>query len=123
MRLLSFLFAVTLAAFSPNLQAQKRPVLSDDTEIVARAKEYLYQSAASGLILEKVLETGVKGEFIFDITLYKNGNVLTIYAPYEIPDEMIRPQNKLKDILMVCEFPFKLPKNKRVKFRHNFKFS
>ncbi len=105
------------------LSAQKKQTLTDDQEIITRAQEFLNQSASNGDLKLKTTELGIKGDFTLDITLYKNGNVLTIFSPFEIKDEKIKPQNQLKDLLMRYEFPFKLPKNKRVKFRQTFSFS
>lgn len=98
-------------------------MIFNEEEIITKAQAFLDQSIKSGDLKLKAAEFGISGQYILDITLHKKGNVLTIFSPYEIKDEMIASQNRLKDILMKYEFPFKLPKNKRVKFRQTFIFS
>lgn len=123
MRRLSILFTVIFSLTALASTAQKRETLTNDEEIITKAQSFLDQQFKNGELKLEAEKRGIKGDFVLDITLYKNGNVLTVYSPFEISDEKVRPQNQLKDLLMTCEFPFKLPKNKRVKFRQNFSFS
>ncbi len=120
MRILRLVFGFFLLLTNLQLSAQKTPMLNTDADIITKAQEFLTsQQEQLKLEAEKL---GIHGDFTFDITLHKKGNVLTIFSPFEIKDELIRSQNQLKDLLMKFQFPFKLPKDKRVKFRHNFNF-
>ena len=109
---------VSISAF-----AQKKETLSNPEEITQRADKFLSAEFSSGELAKKAKELAISGEFILDITVYGKGQVLTVFSPNEIPVHLIKDQNRLKDLLMKCEFPFKLPKNQKVKFRHKFSFN
>jgi len=123
MKLLRFIILTVLILGKLPAFSQKLEVLSDEKLIAERANHFLNSEFANGELAKKAKDLAITGEFILDITLYGKGQVLTIFSPFEIPEEQIKQQNKLKDLLMKCEFPFKLPKDKRVKFQHKFSFN
>lgn len=123
MRTIRVFLSLSIVFISFLSLAQKKQLITEDEQIINKAQEFLSQSASNGDLKLKAAELGIKGEFTLDITVHKNGNVLTIFSPFEIRDEKVKPQNQLKDLLMKYEFPFKMPKNKRVKFRQIFSFS
>ncbi len=105
-----------------NLQAQKQELITKESEIIAKAQKELEIAANSGSIKSSIAELGIKGSYTFDITIYRKGEVLTVFAPFEVT-ENIKQQNAVKDLVKAFRLSFKMPKDKRYKFRYTFDFN
>ena len=111
-----FLFLLIATA----AQAQKKPHLSDKETIIEYAYLELDESMKSGEFYEWGQETGIKGEFTFDITIREKGEVSTVFAVDRKGE--VKDQNRLKDAIRDYKFNFKMPKNKAYKFQYTFQF-
>lgn len=76
------------------------------------------QSEESSLS-KNIAKKKITGLFLFNITIQKNGEVVSIFA---LSDEKtnIANQNALKDILLKYKFDVTVPKNERLKFTYTF---
>ncbi len=105
---------------SSGLFAQKKPHLSDKETVIEYAYLELDESMKNGDFFEWGQETGVKGEFTFDITIRDKGEVATVFAVDRKGE--VKDQNDLKDFLKDYRFNFKMPKTKSYKFQYTFQF-
>ena len=102
-------------------EAQKKPYYNEQEQVIEAAYTVLDHEMNSGNLISWARENNFKGSYIFDITIGgKKGEVLTVFAVQN--NGVISNQNKLNSYLKSMRFPFKMPKDKRYKFRYEFKF-
>jgi hypothetical protein len=108
-----------LTAFS-----QKKELIEDKDLIIERAQAELdsAMTAPEGSIYKWTLKNPIKGEYIFDISIWEKGTVTSIYVVGN-NGGTIDAQNRFKAFLMDFSFNFKMPKGKSYKFRHAFVFN
>lgn len=92
--------------------------LHDQEEVVQEAKRELDASMTNGEFKEFGSLNELKGSFSFNITIHKNGQVVTVHA--EDRDGSVDHQNKLKDFIKAYQFNFKMPKGRSYKFEYTF---
>lgn len=109
---------IAIAAFG-----QKKQLVEYRENIVEKAIAELdsVSAAPEGAIFEKVTEAGIKGQYIFDITIREKGFVATVFVVND-GENPIPKQNRLKDIIKAYRFSFKVPKGKSYKFQYEFNF-
>ncbi|MHC1774828.1 MAG: hypothetical protein AB9834_05370 [Lentimicrobium sp.] len=102
---------------------QKKQMVEYTDNIVVKAIAELDSASASpeGVIFEKVTEAGIKGQYVFDITIREKGFVATVFVVND-GENPIPMQNRLKDIIKAYRFSFKVPKGKSYKFQYEFNF-
>jgi len=76
------------------------------------------QSESSSL-LKAITKKKISGLYIFEITIQKKGEVVSIMACSDDKTN-ISNQNMLKDILLKYHFDVTIPKNERLKFQYSF---
>ena len=112
---LSVLFTVF---FSINVQAQKRPVLTEEEQVqeaVTLEIEKLFKSEDFLKKKNKKFST-VKGYIVVDMAIVQNGKVSSFFkVDSDIKD--IDFIEYLTDLVMKEKFAFKLPKQQRYKVR------
>jgi hypothetical protein len=117
--LLSFLLMLGISSFS-----QKKELIEDKDLIIEKAKAELdaAMTGPEGSIYLWTQKNPIKGEYIFDISIWDKGTVTSIYVVGN-NNGTIDAQNRLRDLLMKFEFNFKMPKGKTYKFRYAFVFN
>lgn len=118
--LLLFVFILLgLSSFS-----QKKELIEDKDLIIERANAELDSAmmAPEGSIYLWAQKNPIKGEYIFDISIWEKGTVTSIYVVAS-NNGTIDAQNRFKSFLMNYQFNFKMPKGKSYKFRHAFVFN
>jgi hypothetical protein len=116
--LLLFLIFTGISAF-----AQKKELIEDKDLIIERATSELdlAMKAPEGSIYLWAQKNPIKGEYIFDVSIWEKGAVTSIYVVGS-NNGTIDSQNRLKAFLMNFQFNFKMPKGKSYKFRYAFVF-
>lgn len=104
--------------------AQKKVLIEDKDLIIERAKAELDSAMAGpeGSIYLWAQKNPIKGEYIFDISIWEKGTVTSIYVVGS-NNGTIDAQNRFRSFLMGFQFNFKMPKGKSYKFRHSFVFN
>ncbi|PKP04551.1 MAG: hypothetical protein CVU14_00130 [Bacteroidetes bacterium HGW-Bacteroidetes-9] len=102
---------------------QKKQLVEYRDNIVAAALVELdsVSSGPEGTLYKQVAESGIHGQYVFDITLREKGVIATVF----VVNDGINPinmQNRLKDIVKRYRFSFKVPKGKSYKFQYEFNF-
>lgn len=117
--LLSFLLVLGLTSFS-----QKKELIEDKDLIIERAKAELDSAMAGpeGSIYLWAQKNPIKGEYIFDISIWDKGTITSIYVAGN-NNGTIDSQNRLREFIMKFVFNFKMPKGKSYKFRYAFVFN
>jgi hypothetical protein len=117
--LLTLLIMLGLSSFS-----QKKELLEDKDIIIDRAKFELDSAMAApeGSIFLWTQKNPIKGEYIFDISIWEKGTVSSIYVVGS-NNGTIDLQNRLRAYIMNFQFNFKMPKGKSYKFRYAFNFT
>lgn len=118
--LLAFLMVfLGITAFS-----QKKELLEDKDLIIERANAELDSAMAppEGSLYLWSQKNSIKGEYIFDISIWEKGTVTSIFVVGS-NGGTIDAQNRFKSFLMSYNFNFKMPKGKSYKFRHTFVFN
>lgn len=114
----AILILVAIATFG-----QKKQLVEYRENVVEKAIAELDSASAApeGAIFEKVTEAGIKGHYVFDITIREKGFVATVFVVND-GENPIPMQNRMKDIIKAYRFSFKVPKGKSYKFQHEFNF-
>lgn len=102
--------------------AQKKPLISNYDEVVARAKaelDSMFQTGAPGQL--EAAKRGLIGEYVMDITLFDKGKVQSVFMVSSTAVD-VPMQNRVKDFVRTLEFNFKVPKSTNFKFRYTFQF-
>lgn len=93
----------------------------DENAILDKATEQLDNELESqeSSLYKSISRKNIKGLYLFNITIQKNGEVLSIFA---LSDEKtnIPMQNSLKDLILKYKFDVSIPKNQRLKFTYTF---
>ena len=91
---------------------------SDNEVVISEAKKQLEMLASTEGELKAFSDkNGIKGKFVFDLTLVGKGKVVTVFMVSS--DVEVKDQNLIKNKLAELQFPnIKIPKNERVKFRY-----
>lgn len=115
---LIFLIILGLSSFS-----QKKELLEDKDLIIQRATAELDSAMAApeGSIYLWSQKNPIKGEYIFDISIWEKGTITSIYVVGS-NNGTIDSQNRLRAFMMNFQFNFKMPKGKSYKFRYAFTF-
>jgi len=74
---------------------------------------------AESSLYKSISKKQIKGLFLMNITIQKNGEVVSIFAQSDDKTN-IQMQNMLKDIILNYKFDVSLPKNERIKFAYTF---
>lgn len=114
----SFLIIFSFVLFT---NCATKMLLEKTPDIEKAVHDELNASAANGTIANFVKLKNIKGEYVFDITVYQDGKVLTI-TPISNENGSIQNQNLLKDYFKEFVFNFRLKPDMKVKVRHTFKF-
>ncbi len=102
--------------------AQKKPLLSNYDEVVARATSELDSLFKTGAPLQvEAAKRGLIGEYVMDITLFDKGKVQSVFMVSSTAVD-VPMQNRVKDFIRTLEFGFKVPKSTNFKFRYTFQF-
>jgi hypothetical protein len=117
--LLLLLLPLGLSSF-----AQKKVLLEDKDQIIERANAELDSAmmAPEGSIYLWTQKNPIKGEYIFDISIWEKGTVTSIFVVGN-NNGTIDMQNRFRSFMMEFNFNFKMPKGKSYKFRHAFVFN
>jgi hypothetical protein len=117
---LLFLLLIVLGFSS---YAQKKVLIEDKDLIIERAMAELDTAmmAPEGSIYLWTQKNPIKGEYIFDISIWEKGTVTSIYVVGS-NNGTIDAQNRFRSFLMNFQFNFKMPKGKSYKFRYSFNF-
>jgi hypothetical protein len=117
--ILTILFLSGFSSFS-----QKKELIEDKDLIIQRATAELDSAMAgpAGSIYLWAKENPIRGEYIFDISIWEKGTVTSVYAVGN-NDGTIDSQNLLRSLLMNFQFNFKMPKGKSYKLRYAFNFN
>ncbi|MBI5218907.1 MAG: hypothetical protein HY958_08255 [Bacteroidia bacterium] len=99
----------------------KKILLDKTADIEKAVHDELNASATNGTIANFVKLKNIKGEYVFDFTVYKDGKVLTI-TPVSNENGSVQSQNLLKDYFKEFIFNFRLKADQKVKVRNTFKF-
>lgn len=112
------LILIGIAAFG-----QKRQMVEYRENIVEKAIAELDSVSAppEGVLFKEVFESGIKGHYVFDITIREKGFVATVFVVND-GENSIPMQNRLKDLIKAYRFSFKVPKGKSYKFQYTFNF-
>jgi hypothetical protein len=118
-------FALLLVAFciiSTSTSAQKKPLLNNYDEVVARAKAELDSMLQTGARLQvEAAKRGLQGEYIMDLTIYDKGQIQSVFMVNSNADNAPM-QNRVKDFVRSITFGFKVPKGTNYKIRYTFQF-
>ena len=121
-KLKKIITAILLIAISFQVSAQKKVLISNQTDIIEAAVKVFDESMKNeGGLFELAKEFEFTGVYIFDITIHKKGEVASVFV-VENTEGTIPTQNRLKDFVMDMKMGFKMPKDKRYKFQYTFKF-
>lgn len=117
------LVLIVLLAFPVLGFAQKKQLVEYREQIVEKAVAELDSvcKAPDGILYRRAMESAVKGEFVFNITLREKGEIATVF----VVNDGVNPipvQNRLKDLVKRYRFSFKVPKGKSYKFQYTFSF-
>ncbi len=120
-KILLLVIMITLGLTS---MAQKKVLIEDKDQIIERAKAELDSAMVGpeGSIYLWAQKNPIKGEYIFDISIWEKGTVTSIYVVGS-NNGTIDAQNRFRSFLMEFQFNFKMPKGKSYKFRHSFVFN
>ena len=105
-----------------NCLGQKKPLISNYEEVVARAKTELDSLFKTGMPLPlEAARRGLQGAYVIDVTVHDKGQVRSVFvvSSNAVNVEM---QNRVKDFIRAIEFGFKVPKSTTYKFRYTFLF-
>jgi len=118
------LFVVLFIILGTAVFAQKKELLEDKDLIIQRATAELDSAlmAPEGSIYLWTLKNPIKGEYVFDISIWEKGTVTSVYSVGN-NNGTIDGQNRLRALLMEFHFNFKMPKGKSYKFRYTFTFN
>ncbi len=117
------MITIALIMFSIASFAQKKQLVESVVNVVNKAVAELdsVTLAPAGVLYKEISENGIKGHYIFDITIREKGFVATVFVVNE-GENQISLQNRLKDIIKRYRFSFKVPKGKSYKFQYTFNF-
>ncbi len=112
------LMMISIASF-----AQKKQLVESVDNIVNKAVTELdsVSSGPAGALYKEITESGIKGHYVFDITIREKGFVATVFVVNET-ENPVYMQNRLKDLVKRYRFSFKVPKGKSYKFQYTFHF-
>jgi hypothetical protein len=93
---------------------------SSDEDVAASAINQLDSLSNTIEFKEKITKNNIQGMYVYDVTVFKKGQVATVFSPTdEVLD--IRSHNFLLDYLKAIKLEdLNIPKDKRVKFRYTF---
>ncbi|MBS1569905.1 MAG: hypothetical protein JST45_10745 [Bacteroidetes bacterium] len=100
---------------------QRKAELNTQAAVDEQVGNALAAEKVRGKLAELASEPGLRGSFIFDITVGDKGTVVTVF-PVEWGTDDIPLRNRLKSCLMGIRFDFKVPKGKRFKTRQTLVF-
>ncbi len=102
--------------------AQKKPLLNNYDEVVARAKVELDSMTQTGTPFQvEAARRGLQGEYVMDITIHEKGQIQSVFMVNSNADNAAM-QNKVKDYIRTIVFGFKVPRGTSFKFRYTFLF-
>jgi hypothetical protein len=103
--------------------AQKKELIDDKDIVIQRATAELDSAMAApeGSIYLWAQKNPIKGEYIFDISIWEKGTVTSIFVVGS-NGGTIEAQNRLRALMMNFVFNFKMSKGKSYKFRYAFNF-
>jgi methyl coenzyme M reductase subunit C len=115
------LISATLILFAIVAFGQKKQMVEFHGNIVEKAIAELDSVlvAPDGVLYKKLAESGITGNYIFDITIREKGFVATVFIVND-GENSIPMQNRLKDIIKAYRFSFRVPKEKSYKFQYTF---
>ena len=110
------LIVIAIAAFG-----QKKELVEYRENVVEKAIAELDSVTAGpeGELYKEFAENGIRGHYVFDITIREKGAVATVFVVND-GENPIPQQNRLKDIIKLYRFSFKVPKGKSYKFQYTF---
>ncbi|HPG33164.1 MAG: hypothetical protein H6541_07415 [Lentimicrobiaceae bacterium] len=110
------LIMLALATFG-----QKKQLVEYRDHIVTKAIAELDSALVTPKcdLYRQIAESGIQGEYVFDITLREKGVIATVFVVNDGVNG-IPQQNRLKDIVKRYRFSFKVPKGKSYKFQYTF---
>ena len=116
-------FTIALLLIAVASFGQKKQLVEYRDNIVAAAVAELdsVSSGSEGPVYKQVVEGGIHGRYVFDITIREKGVVATVFVVND-GENQISMQNRLKDIIKRYRFSFKVPKGKSYKFQYEFNF-
>ncbi len=115
-----FLSLSTAMLNSAALRAQ-RPELDTQADVEQHVMNALTADKAHGKLAELATALGLRGEFAFDMTVERHGEVETLF-PTRSTIANIPFRNALKDYLKNLRFEFKLKKGQRYKLHETLDF-
>lgn len=121
-------FKITLVTFlllviSFQVSGQKKKLISDPDEVIAADTEVMESSMKEeGELFVLGQEYEITGAYTFDLTIRNKGEVVSIFV-VEREGGSIPNQNMLKDYIKEMKMGFRMPKDKRYKFRYKFDFT
>lgn len=118
------LFLILFVGLGLTSYSQKKELIEDKDLIIERATLELDSAmmAPEGKIYLWAQKNPIKGEYVFDISIWEKGTITSIYVVASNGGS-IDAQNRFKAFLMDYQFNFKMPKGKSYKFRYAFVFN
>lgn len=112
-----------LLILSITVSAQKKILISENDQVVEEARKEIDKTLANpeSDFMKAIKVNKVTGEYVFDITIYEKGKVLSVFA-VRSDNWDVKMQNLVKDLVRLLEFDFKMPKGKSYKFQYIFTF-
>lgn len=102
----------------PNHTKQPEAAYANTLSEAAQTQMHTFMSD-NGVLRKQIQKEGITGQYIFDITLHKKGEVATVFAQSDEKTD-VKMQNRLKDMVRALRFSVSIPKDTRVKFRYTF---
>jgi len=118
------LFLILFVGLGLTSYSQKKELIEDKDLIIERATLELDSAmmAPEGKIYLWTQKNPIKGEYVFDISIWEKGTITSIYVVASNGGS-IDAQNRFKAFLMEYQFNFKMPKGKSYKLRYAFVFN
>ena len=100
--------------------AQKKELLTSDTEITARAAGAMDALLLPGTrVHEAIMEEDLRGHYVLQISFREKGDISSVFVVSSSGGE-IRSQNRFKDLVHQSQMPFKVPKGRHYRIEHTF---
>lgn len=114
------LLIIALFALGTTATAQKKELLQDKEEILARAAEVFTASLRPGTDLhEAILKENLIGRYVLQVSFRDKGDISSVFV-VSAEDHDIRSQNRFKDLVHLARMPFKMPKGRQYRLEHTF---
>lgn len=114
------LIALFLILACLGAHAQKKELLEDKEEILARAGQALAAAMQPGGALhEAIVKEQLKGTYHLQVSFREKGDISSVFVA-GAENQDLRSQNRFKDLVHLLELPFKMPKGRQYRIEKTF---